>query len=123
MKFLIWIGGYLLMTLVYVLTYGIFASAGAFILWLEAIVYLSVWIIVSKKLCKNWDIRVVEKEAHSKGLSIRQYIVSIVPPSLIYTCEKLKDNLPALKDNLKKCVEANTIPKRISVVLLEMYKK
>ena len=72
--------------------------------------------------CRKWDVRVIEKEAHLKGMSVRQYVSSLVPPSLITACESLKGNSAALKDTLKNCVNEEVITKPISHVLFEMYK-
>ena len=78
-------------------------------LWLESFLH------------KKSDIKKVEKEAYAKGMSIRQYVTSIAPPSLITFCEEHKGE-PCLGNNLKRCVEEDVIPKHIAVVLLEMYK-
>ena len=73
-------------------------------------------------LRKKSEIKKVEKEAYSKGMSIRQYVTSVVPSSLITFCEVHKGESSVLKKNLKSYIEENVITKRIAVVLLEMYK-
>lgn len=115
MKALIWIACSLGLFLINLLLFPFGVRLG----------YLPVYLILvflPRYLCKKWDIRVIEKEAHSKGMSIRQYVASIVPPSLMTTCESLKGNSSELKKNLKWYIEEKVITKRISVVLFEMYK-
>ena len=123
MKFLIWCGGYLIMTGLYTLTYGIIPPTNNFLLWLEACVYFIAWILISKKLCKKWDKKTVEKEAFAKGMSIRQYVASVVPSEIIAFCEAHKGDSSVIKRFLEKYVNAREIPKRIALVLLEIYKQ
>jgi hypothetical protein len=78
-------------------------------LWLESFLH------------KKSDIKKVEKEAYAKGMSIRQYITSVVPSSLINFCEIHKGKSD-LANTIKQYVEEDVIPKHIAVVLLEMYK-
>ena len=82
------------------------------------------WLVTT--LCKKVDVKTVEKEAYSKGMSIRQYVASIVPSSLMNFCEINKGNKRVIKENIKRFKAAQDdetkIPKRIFVVLLEMYK-
>ena len=115
MKFLIWLGCFL----VYMIVNALLHPLGIRLGWLFGLVF-AVWI--PSFLCKKWDIRTVQKEAFAQGMSIRQYIDSIVPPSLISAFEVQKGNRVALKANLKRCVEENAITKPDSVVLFEMCK-
>ncbi len=76
---------------------------------------------------RKLDIKTVEKEAYAKGMSIMQYVTSVVPPSLIIFCEAHKGEPSAIKKNVKMLNDEqesyeDKIPKRILVVLLEMYK-
>ena len=115
MKALIWIGSFLVYLIINALLHPFGVRLG-YILTLA----FAIWI--PKVLCRKWDVKVVQKEAYVKGMSIYQYVSSIVPPSLITACETRKGNRKALKENLKMCVEENAITKRTSVVLFEMFK-
>lgn len=115
MKVLIWIGSFVVYLLINMLLHPLGVRLGylftfAFAIWIPQI------------LCRKWDVKVVQKEAYAKGMSIYQYVSSIVPPSLMTACEARKGNRKALKENLKMCVEENAITKRISNVLFEMFK-
>ena len=119
-KILIWIGCFLGAILINALLHPLGIRLGyialpAIIIWLP------------QYLCKKVDIKTVEKEAYSKGMSIRQYVASIIPTSLMDFCEAHKGNKKLIRENVAKFNEAQEstkteIPKRILVVLLEMYK-
>lgn len=118
-KALIWIGCFVGAILINVLLHPLGLRLGyialpAIIIWLPQF------------LCKKLDIKRVEKEAYLKGMSIRQYVASVVPSSLMDFCEANKGNKKLIKENIKRFQEAQDaetkIPKHILVVLLEMYK-
>lgn len=115
MKVLIWIGSFIVYLIINILLHPFGVRLG----YLFGLAFA---VLIPLFLCKKWDIRVIEKEAHSKGMSIYQYISSIVPPSLMTACEAYKGNHPALKETLKRCVEENAISKPVSKVLFEMFK-
>lgn len=77
MKILIWVLGYAVMTIIYILTAGVFANAGSFVLWLESVAYLVAWIWVSIVLCKKWDehrgVKSLEKIPVSVIKDVQQY--------------------------------------------------
>lgn len=119
-KVLIWIGCFLGAFLINALLHPLGIRLGyialpAIIIWLP------------QYLCKKVDFKTVEKEAYSKGMSIRQYVASITPTSLMDFCEAHKGNKKLIEKNIKRFNEEqetakDRIPKRILMVLLEMYK-
>lgn len=124
MKVLIWIGCALSLG---VITTTLNIKMGIYLGLIPTIVLYSTMFWLARTLCDKWDIKTVEKEAFSKGMSIRQYITSVVPPSLIIFCEAHKGEPSVIKKNVKMIndeseVNEDKIPKRILVVLLEMYK-
>lgn len=116
MKVFIWISTFFTVTLVNVLIGCVIGFRLGGVLLYVACTFLA------RFLCKKWDIRLVKKEAYSKGLSIKQYITYIVPASLITACEMNQGNRKELKKILKECVSSATINKRTSLILFEMYK-
>ena len=71
MKILIWVGGYLLMSLIYTLTYGIFAGTGTYVQFIEAVVYFSYMdncfqIVVQKMGYKNCTKRSIRSRTVNK---------------------------------------------------------
>ena len=116
MKVLIWIG----CILTYIITTISFLLLGFRLGYILTLAILCCYL--PDFLCKKWDIRVIKKEASAKGMSINQYVESIVSPSLIASCEKYKYKSTPLRDNLRQCVKEKTITKPMSVVLFEMYK-
>lgn len=115
MKTLIWVGCFLGALIIDILLFPLGVRMGLLPVW-------AVVIFFPKVLCRKWDVRVVRKAAFAKGMSIRQYVTSIAPPSLIFACEAHKGDRAALKKTLKICVEEDAITKEISSVLFEMYK-
>lgn len=119
-KVLIWIGCFLGLVLINAFLFARGIKLGS----IPSFVIL---FILPQYFCKKLDIKTVEKEAFSKGMSIRQYVESVVPSALIDFCEAHKSEKSLIKENIKtveeECIEAREpIPKRIWVVLLEMYK-
>lgn len=118
-KVLIWIGCFIGALLINILLHPFGVRLGYI-----AILAIIIWL--PEYLFKKVDIKTVEKEAYSKGMSIRQYVASIVPSSLMNFCEINKGNKRVIKENIKRFKAAQDnetkIPKRILVVLLEMYK-
>ena len=118
-KVLIWIGCFLGSFIVNLLLLPLGLGLGYGLLYV-------INIFLPRYLCKKLDIKTVEKEAYSKGLSIRQYVASVVPSSLMDFCEAHKGEKKLIKENIERfnaAQDAETkIPKRILVVLFEMYK-
>ena len=130
MKVLIWVLGYLVMTLVYALTYGIFANAGRFMQWAEALLYLVVWILVSKALCKKWDKHKVSKDEaqvaqnlSELGMTKEEYIKANVPESYLELCEFYRGKPFELEPYLKTLLEDRKISKVAYNILMNEYKK
>ena len=120
MKVLIWVGCFLTTVLINLLLLPLNLGLGYGLLYV-------INVFLPRYLCEKWDIKTVEKEAYAKGMSKRQYVTSVVPPSLIIFCEAHKGEPSAIKKNVKMLNDEqesyeDKIPKRILVVLLEMYK-
>ena len=119
-KILIWVGCFLGAILINVLLYPFGVSLG-----FVALPAIIIWLPLH--LCKKVDLKTVEEEAHSKGVSIRQYVASAVPSSLMEFCEENKGNSSTIKKKIKQVEElyieeGEPIPKRILFTLFEMYK-
>ena len=121
MKILIWVLGYLVMTLVYILTYGILANAGSFIQWVESLLYLVAWILISITLCKKWDKHKIKIKAEKEGTSEIEFVKREIPSSLRNLCEDQRGNKVALESLLDNCVKNGTISRTEAVLLLEEY--
>lgn len=118
-KALIWVGCFLLSVIINMLLLPFGVKLGY--VALPVIVYL-----LPRYLCIKLDIWEVKKEAESKGMSIRQLVASVVPPSLFGFCEVNKGESSIIKSAIKKFIrenaeDENPIPKRYLVVLREMY--
>ncbi len=118
MKVLIWIGCFLVYTTINTILYSLELRLGY--VWTVVLVTLVTWLPIF--LCKKWDVRVIEKEAHNNGVSVREYVSSKVPPSLMDSCEVNKGNRSTLKKMLKSYVTNNVISKPIANCLYAMYK-
>jgi hypothetical protein len=115
MKVLIWIGCFLVYIAINIILHPLGFRLG-YGLTLVLVTLLPIF------LCKKWDVRVVEKEAHNNGVSVREYVRSKVPPSLMDFCEANKGNRSTLKKTLKNYITNNVISKPIANCLYAMYK-
>ena len=130
MKVLIWILGYLVMTLIYILTASTpLAKAGGIFATVEAILFLAIWIFASRKLCQLWDKR---KSAKAKeqavkaisdlGMTTSEYIKANVPESYLKTCEFYRGKPFELEPYLKTLLKDKRITKDVYEILWDEYK-
>jgi len=129
MKALIWIIGYLVMTLIYVLTYGVTAKAGTLAQFIEAVLFLAAWIVVSKAMCKKIDqkkqqktVNAIKAKAAAEGVSDIEIVTRDIPSPVKSICEEHRGNEVALKSFLDNCVQIGQISKAQAMLLLEEYK-
>lgn len=117
-KVLIWIGCFLVATLINLLLLPLGLGLGAIPMYL-------ITVVLARHLCKKTDkstyINEVRKEAFSKEMPLKEYIKTVVPSELINFCETHKGETLEIKENFKMFSERKPIPKRYLYVLLEMY--
>ena len=118
-KALIWIGCFLLATIINMLLSPLGLRLGYGLTYI-----INVWLAIylCKKFDKNTMLKQVQTEAFYKDMTLKQYIPTVVPPQLISFCESNKDDPDFLKKNLKYIPLVKTIPKRYLIALLELYK-
>lgn len=118
MKVLIWIGCFLGYITINIILHPLGLRLG----YLPTLALVTLGTGLPIFLCKKWDVRVIEKEAHNNGVSVREYVRSKVPPSLMDFCEANKGNRSTLKKTLKSYITNNVISKPIANCLYAMYK-
>ena len=123
MKFLIWIGTFVVTVISQMIADVIFQAVftGYRMGWLLRFAFSVLMIFIARSLCAKWDVKVFEKEARKRGLTPGAYASNTFPPSLLDLCEAHKNDQPSFENFLKQSIEAETITKSDANVLRYMF--
>ena len=138
MKILIWVIGYIVMTLLHIvippmteiLSVDRYSLSYSFVGFIDAVIYLLVWIFVSITLCKKWDASKANKQllelkqkAESQGLTIDDVMRKEIPDCIFDFAEQDKGFPDDLSKRLRGYVKQGLINKVQAEYLFELYSK
>ena len=115
MKALIWIGTFLVITLVNALLGANFGFHMG-----SLVMYVALF-FVPKMLCKKWDKHVFYKKVRESGMTAIEYVKSKTKPFIIENCEEYRGNEVYLNEVLQQRMGEGYLTENEFDILMEEY--
>ena len=122
MKFLIWIGAFIVSVIAEVIADGIFQAIfpGYRMGWFLRYAFFGLMIFIGIRLSARWDMHCLEKKASREGKSRKEYLIAHTPRFIIDICEG-QHSASSIEDMLKPHIKEKLITRTVAKALAEEF--